>query len=536
MAQISVGGSPYGIRAGLSLQSVPTAYATPFDAAGVAVEDSIGKANGRLPMYGRVLDVNVGLQDAGLWSDMSDGGRVWRLRVTSTGALATELFFSDMVLPNGASLYVYSEDGQQVLGGFTTYNNRPSELFSTAQLMGSSSIVEYDEPAAVAGEGSLRITSVGHAYRLVGDALSDPCEVDVNCSEGNGWQQQRDGVVRIGVKTGNDLGWCSGSLVNNLTLDCKPYFLTANHCSLDEQGNQSSTADFAQWKFYFKYQRPGCATGTAFVSDQLIGCAKRGDSHDNGGDSGSDFLLLEAVDATIPDNFDPYWNGWDATGTGSPNGVGIHHPAGSEKKISTYTGSLQSSSWGGVPNTHWRVVWAATANGHGVTEGGSSGSPLFNSSHHIVGTLTGGGSGCSSTNQPDYYGKVSYHWQSDGGTANEKLKHWLDPNNTGVLSMDGSYGPCGHLGVADVAPEKAMPSVFPNPASNNVTVMFPAGISNVDRIEVLDMTGRLVLSVAPDRNDRAELNVQGWDPGVYFVRLVSGNDRSGVARLTVITP
>ncbi len=535
MAQISVGGSPYGLRAGLSLQNVPTAYAAPFDAAATAVEDSIGKAHNRSPMYGRVLDVNADLNDAGVWTEMPDGGRMWRLRVTSTGALATELFFTDMFLPSGASLYVYSDDGQQVLGGFTTYNNRPSRLFSTAQLMGPSSIVEYDEPAAAAGLGSLRISSVGHAYRMVGDALSDACEVDVNCPEGNGWQQQRDGVVRVGVKTGNNLGWCSGSLVNNLTQDCKPYFLTANHCSLNEQGGQSSAADFEQWKFYFHYQRPGCASGTALVGDQVVGCTKRGDSHDNGGASGSDFLLLEALDATIPDSFDPYWNGWDATGTGSSSGVGIHHPAGSEKKISTYSSSLQSSSWGSVPNTHWRVLWVATANGHGVTEGGSSGSPLFNSVHRIIGTLTGGGSGCNSTTQPDYYGKVSYHWQSDGGTTNEKLKHWLDPGSTGILSMDGSYGPCGHLGVDEV-PAMAMPSIFPNPASDNVTVMFPAGISTVDRIEVLDMTGRLVLSAEPSRNDRVELNVHGWDPGVYLVRLVSGNTRSGVARLTVITP
>jgi hypothetical protein len=535
MAQISVGGLPYGIRAGLGLQEVPTVHAAPFDAASVAQEDSVGKANGRLPMYGRVLDVDAGLHDSGLWTDMPDGGRVWRLRVTSTGALATELFFSDMSLPNGAGLYVYSDDGQQVLGGFTTYNNRPSGLFSTAQLMGPTSIVEYDEPAAVAGQGSLRITGVGHAYRMVGDVQAGACEVDVNCPEGDGWQQQRDGVVRIGVKTGSDLGWCSGSLVNNLTLDCKPYFLTANHCSLDEAGNQSSVTDLEQWKFYFKYQRPDCASGTAFVGDQVVGCTKRGDSHDNGGASGSDFLLLEALDPTIPDSFDPYWNGWDATGAGSANGVGIHHPAGSEKKISTYTSSLQSSSWGGVPNTHWQVHWVATANGHGVTEGGSSGSPLFNSAHHIIGTLTGGGSFCSSPNSADYYGKVSYHWQSDGGTANEKLKHWLDPNSTGILSMDGSYGPCGHLGVED-GPAKAMPSLFPNPASDHVTVMFPAGISIVDRVEVLDMTGRLVLSVAPGRNDRAELNVQGWDPGIYFVRLASGNTGSGVSRLTVITP
>ena len=102
-----------------------------------------------------------------------------------------------------------------------------------------------------------------------------------------------------------------------------------------------------------------------------------------------------------------------------------------------------SSSWGSTPNTHWRLIWTANANGHGVTEGGSSGSPIFNnSSGRIVGTLTGGGSYCNATNQPDFYGKVSYHWISNGTTNNRRLKPFLDPANTGALTQNGSANPC----------------------------------------------------------------------------------------------
>ena len=48
-----------------------------------------------------------------------------------------------------------------------------------------------------------------------------------------------------------------------------------------------------------------------------------------------------------------------------------------------------------------------TSNGHGVTEGGSSGSPIFNQSKRIVGQLSGGSSTCNSPNYSDLYGKMS---------------------------------------------------------------------------------------------------------------------------------
>jgi PKD repeat protein len=76
-----------------------------------------------------------------------------------------------------------------------------------------------------------------------------------------------------------------------------------------------------------------------------------------------------------------------------------------------------------------------------VTEGGSSGSPIFNNSGRIVGDLTGGGSYCSTPTSPDLYGKFSYSWDQNGSTAAERLKDWLDPDNTGITTLDGAY--CG---------------------------------------------------------------------------------------------
>ena len=149
----------------------------------------------------------------------------------------------------------------------------------------------------------------------------------------------------------------------------------------------------------------------------------------------------------IPPKYNPYYCGWDASTGNSSSGVCIHHPDGDIKKISTYITPLTSGTWGSTPNTHWIVRWAATANGHGVTEGGSSGSPLFDDEGLIIGTLTGGESSCQNPTGPDMYGKISYSWASNGSSAEQQLKPWLDPGNTGILKQPGSYN--AKLAVAD---------------------------------------------------------------------------------------
>ncbi|MFT3885988.1 MAG: T9SS type A sorting domain-containing protein [Flavobacteriales bacterium] len=531
MSQISVGGVPYGLRHELDRKAVPTVRSAPFDAEAVAREDAERAAKHLLESYGRVLPVNADLASTGLWTDLPNGDRLWRLRVASDGALATELYFEELFLPSGGTMHVYDDAGGQVLGGFTSANNAASGLFSTALIDGASCFVEYYEPQAVQGQGHFRITGVGHTYRSSsGLAAADACEVDVNCSEGADWTAQRDGVVRVGTREGNIIGWCSGALVNNVREDCRPFILTANHC-----GENSTATDLAQWKFYFKYERPGCGTGQALIGRSLTGCDLRGSSNDAGGDSGSDFLLLEARN-DVPTAWGAYWCGWDATGTGSTGGKCIHHPMGSEKKISTYTGTTSSSSYGGaVPNTHWRVTWAATANGHGVTEGGSSGSPLFNSAHRIIGTLTGGSSSCTNVNGPDSYGKMSYHWQSDPGPVNQRLKYWLDPQGSGRLSMDGSYDPCGLTGISEQA-AIAAPNVYPNPAAEDLTIELPRTGDRVERIDVRDLTGRLVKSVRVGTTERASLDVRGWSEGLYVIELISAKGPAGTARFAVTYP
>eukprot|EP01034_Spumella_vulgaris_P012058 gene12058-15340_t len=174
----------------------------------------------------------------------------------------------------------------------------------------------------------------------------------------------------------------------------------------------------------------------------MIGCARRASSGTVSDVEHSDFLLVE-FNAPIPSAYNVYYNGWDRNNTAAGSGVGIHHPAGDIKKISTYTDALTNGNWTGTPSgSHWVVVWSPTTNGTGVTEGGSSGSPIFNQNKRIVGDLSGGSSFCSSTDSPDLYGKFSYSWQTAGGSNSQRLSPWLDPTGTNASTLDGKNA-CG---------------------------------------------------------------------------------------------
>ena len=224
-------------------------------------------------------------------------------------------------------------------------------------------------------------------------------------------------------------------MVNNTSLDCRQLLLTSFHCVYDLE-----ETDWPYLKVRFNYQTQDCASSAGSFAPQRTGVIRLGDSNDisgNGFINGSDWVLLEVEDE-IPTSWNPFFAGWDATGYSGSAGVGIHHPAGDFKKISTYTSPLLNSNYYAF-GAHWRVVWQPTVTNHGVTEGGSSGSPIFEENHRIIGTLTSGLSFCNSPSSPDYYGKMSYHWDGPNPSGAVELKSLLDPTGTGLKILDGSY-------------------------------------------------------------------------------------------------
>ncbi len=443
-SQINDGGStPYSFKFNNTSLADVDAISTPSQdwAAIAAQDDATQEKDATFYRTGHLIQVGIDMQNNGTWETLPNGDKIWRVHIISDDALAVNLYFDQFSIPDGARMHVYSPDREQVLGGYTSFNNSASGLFATELIDGDELVVEYYEPALVAGQGNIVIGQVGHTYRTGSFGSSDPCQVNVNCSpEGTGKEQQRDAVARVLVTVNAGQGWCSGSMVNNTNQDCTPYFLTAMHCGLDGS-NLTSAANINQWIFYFNYQSTGCSNMSKPAPNTITGATAVAHSGDGGGNSGSDFLLLE-LNNSPQQSWNVFYAGWNRNNTASNGGYGIHHPSGDIKKISTYTSSLVSTQWGSATGSHWRVVWSATTNGHGVTEGGSSGSPIFNNNGEIVGTLTGGSSFCTATSSPDLYGKMSYHWTSNGGAANRQLEPWLDPAGTGATTLAGVYYPC----------------------------------------------------------------------------------------------
>jgi hypothetical protein len=410
---------------------------------------------------GRIFPVSFSLENSGVVTILPNHDKVWRLQLHVPNAPATSLYFENFYLPEGATLYIYNKEQTQLIGSFGTHNNNDYKLFATEIIYTGDCVVEYYEPASVKMPGSFTITGVANVYNApeppVSIHLKDPkccgfgtagsCNVNVNCPEGSLSQNQRNAVARILVKNGANQGFCTGALVNTIVQDCKNYFLTANHC-----GAAASAADKNQWIFYFNYQSTGCTTGAEPVAVTMTGCTMRASSSNglNNSLDGSDFLLTE-ISGTIPASYNVFYAGFDASDSGSSSGVSIHHPAGDIKKISTYTTSLLSKPFAGTDETHWQANWVPTTTNYGITEGGSSGSPLFNSSGRVVGKLSGGPSSCTvaDSNKYDYYGKLAYDWTSNGSAASQQLKPWLDPANTGIKVITGKT-PCPVAGCTDI--------------------------------------------------------------------------------------
>jgi hypothetical protein len=442
-----------------NIKTIPSMSLETPDLTQIMLEDDEREKNGELYRIGRSIPSNINPIFSGEWKINNDGSRTWNLRVKATGAEALSFLFSKFELYGQTTFEIRNTDGYIVHKPMTAEDVMSHKMQNAALCFGDDLVLILNEPANTQAS-DISIDRVIYNYRSTGNPNatkineSDPCEVNINCSPvGDSWQDEKDGVARIYIVEGNSAGWCTGSLINNTAQDCKPYFLTALHCGVNTSANNMNN-----WRFYFRYESPNCnnPNSAGSLDDHYVtGCLRIADSDDGGGNSGSDFLLVKlgnnnnetsVVNTLKSSSFSGYWNGWKAATSSTQGGAGIHHPAGDIKKISTFNGTTQSTSWGSAGGSHWQMSWSSNSNGHGVTEGGSSGSPLFNNSGLIVGTLTGGSSFCNNPTSPDLYGKMSYHWTSNGTANNERLKPWLDPTNSNVTTLNGSYDPCSGTG------------------------------------------------------------------------------------------
>lgn len=378
------------------------------------------------------VSVKSGSTGLGEWRDVGDGMRLWRLRVDAPGALSIDVAFRKLRLPEAAALYLTDSSGRFVRGPYTTPDVPKNREFWTPFVPGDVAYIELLVPAAEQKTVNVEVFSVNQAFRdiFTGDSIfakSGSCNVDVVCPQGDNHRDQIRAAARITIGGGA----CSAQLINNTNNDGKRYLITANHC-VDSQSDANSVV--AYWNYESAVCRtPGsAASGTPIpVSGNSI--AQSGGTLLRATHEPADTSLVE-LNTSIPAGVTPFWDGWDRSETAKASASVIHHPQGDEKRISFENNALTLSDVviSGVPGSrHWRVAdWDL-----GTTEQGSSGSGLLSAEKRIIGVLSGGAAACGN-NAEDYFGRLGVAWEG-GGTAASRLRDWLDPTNSGAVTLNG---------------------------------------------------------------------------------------------------
>jgi lysyl endopeptidase len=349
---------------------------------------------------------------------------VWVLGIRSKEAKSLNLILDPFKIPVGAYVFIYDSSKRTVRGAFTDENNSPSGILPTMPVPGEELILEYHVPSGVKWEHTIGVSRVSHDFLgILGTddekdnryRLSQACNIDINCSEGQPYSLEKQSVCRLLIG-GYEL--CTGVLVNNTNQQNRPLLLTAQHCIADQN-------DADRTIFVFGYESPWCNGPDGRISHSLSGSVLRSKNTE------IDFSLVE-LNTFPPLVYKPYLAGWDVTGSVPSHTVAIHHPEGDVKKLAVDLDPPVSDSFSGAPaSSAWKILqW-----NEGTTEGGSSGSPLFDQNNRIVGILIGGEAVCGRSVN-DYFAKLSvcYNYSS---ILWEQVKGWIDPAVSGVKQLNG---------------------------------------------------------------------------------------------------
>jgi len=472
--------------------------------------------------------VSLSPESHGTWVEQGEY-RIWRVHILSPAAHSMGLVFNEYALQPGVKVFVYDPDQKQVKGAFTSGNNKTSGILPVGHIEGDELVIEMQVPWDVTHYGALGIESVSHAFLDIRQLSNRPncspgefgcshaCEIDINCTEGDAWQLTKRSVVRILARN----QYCTGVLINNTAYDATPYLLTAEHCI-----NSEYTADRSI--FLFNYESSACfgENGPLDMSISACDTLAVGDS--------LDFSLIQ-LSSVPPDSFDVYYAGWDRSDFQTSPSTVIHHPWGDVKKVSKdFEAPSTPTQPGDVPYTdlddyHYWSYWWIREWDIGTTEGGSSGSPLFNEGRRVIGLLSGGIARCGDSigynsetdrviynqalNYDDYFTRIGAAWDPDGEESS--LKPWLDPLNTGEMQI-GGYHPTD---TGPPIPEEGSGfTLFPNPVSEQLNISYPFVPERVD-YHIYDLSGSMQLSGFLDGTGWNRINISTLVPGVYLIRL-----------------
>ncbi len=346
-AQISEGGTPYSFI-NKTKETVTPAKMQAFDVNAMLAEDKENE-NKNIPYrFGKTFDVNYTPENSGTYEVLSNGDKLWRLRIISENAYSIGVIFGKYHLPEGAKLFIYSSDKKQVEGAFTYKNNKSYEKLAVTQVQSGKIIVEYYEPKEVEFKGKIQIGKIIHDYKneinVNKETQIGDCHVNVACGQGIGWENEINSVCKMLF-----LGYaCSGAMINNAQNNGRPYFLTARHCVHTVEAAEAMV-------FIFNYQSEYCWRNFGKSSDKTSGSRIIASPKNNE----YDFTLLE-MEEYPPESYNPYFAGWNNQEEAADSTTGIHHPGGEIKKISKdydppLTASVQAVGFAFEALGHWKM-------------------------------------------------------------------------------------------------------------------------------------------------------------------------------------
>jgi lysyl endopeptidase len=458
------------------LEGVPAVKLKTIDWAGLAVEDEARDGKGTAYRIAAPNVVNLSAATDGVWREAGDA-REWLLKVDAADAFHLNFGFGRIALPEGASFSILDAAGGVALGPYTADTLPPGGALWTPLMQGSRAVLKLSVPRTAKAQVRLELTQISQGYRGFGftnsAARSGRCNTDVTCMAANdAWNVPRRSVAQLVI---GGAFVCTGSLLNNTRRDRALILSTATHCEIYASNVSTVVA-------YFNYESATCRTpgsiasgnplprpsssltGATWLSASSSPFSSTFPSPSGPATDRTDWTLITLNTTANIASFNLHWAGWDRraaaaqcsmpSNTSSTVGLcaSIHHPSGDEKRITFSETPLISANIDTSINAHWFVQWDLTPPvlpniappvpnplPVSVTEGGSSGSPLYSPARRVVGVLSGGASLCGASNSDmnDQYGKLSVAYTGALLAGSATFASILDPDNLGVEILNG---------------------------------------------------------------------------------------------------